>query len=156
MYIKCRNECYVLHNEKMSLRFVRDTKYAFRPSRGSEKAAGVDLKSAHDYLVPRKGRCLISTDLRIELPPGCYGRVAPRSGLALKEFLTVGGGVIDEDYRGVLSVILFNHSNEDYFVRRGDKIAQLVCEKILYPEIVEATELTQTKRGDNGLGSTGV
>lgn len=64
-------------------------------------------------------------------------------------------GVIDEDYRGNVGVVLFNHSDEDFIVKKGDRIAQLICEKIFYPELVEATSLTDTKRADGGFGSTG-
>ena len=75
------------------------------------------------------GKCLVKTGLAMALPPGCYGRVAPRSGLALKKFIDVGAGVIDSDYRGKLGVILFNFSNEDFVINMGDRIAQLIFEK---------------------------
>ena len=74
--------------------------------------------SAYDCVVPAKGKSLIKTDIQIELPSGCYGRIAPRSGLAHKHFLDVGAGVIDEDYRGNVGVILFNFNTEDYKVYR--------------------------------------
>ncbi|CAH0731931.1 unnamed protein product, partial [Brenthis ino] len=138
------------------LKFSRLTQNAFSPTKASEKAAGFDLKSAYDYVVPPRGKELIKTDLQIELPSGCYGRVAPRSGLAVKNFIDVGAGVIDEDYRGNVGVVLFNHSDEQFAVKKGDRIAQLICEKIFYPEIVEATNLSETKRADGGFGSTGV
>ena len=63
------------------------------------------------------------------MPPGCYGRVAPRSGLAVKKFIDLGAGVIDSDYRGELGVVLFNFSNEDFCINTGDRIAQLDFEK---------------------------
>ena len=65
----------------------------------------------------------------IALPPGCYGRIAPRSGLAIKKFIDVGAGVIDADYRGEVGVILFNFSDSDFMVNMGDRIAQLILEK---------------------------
>ncbi|OXA45955.1 Deoxyuridine 5'-triphosphate nucleotidohydrolase [Folsomia candida] len=79
---------------------------------------------------------MVKTDIQIKLPSGYYGRVAPRSGLALKNKLDVGAGVIDEDYRGNVGVILFNFGDADFEINEGDRVAQLICEKI-YPEIVE-------------------
>lgn len=95
------------------------------------------------------------TDIQIELPSGCYGRVAPRSGLAAKHFIDVGAGVIDEDYRGNVGVILFNHSTVPFEVKKGDRIAQLICEQIFYPSIEEVETLSITERGAGGFGSTG-
>ncbi|CAH2095279.1 unnamed protein product [Euphydryas editha] len=140
---------------KTLLKFTRLTENAFPPVKGSERAAGFDLKSAYDYTVPAKGKELVKTDLQIELPSGCYGRVAPRSGLAVKNFIDVGAGVIDEDYRGNVGVVLFNHSDQDFVVKKGDRIAQLICEVIYHPEIIEVDSLTETKRADDGFGSTG-
>ncbi|VVC95145.1 unnamed protein product, partial [Leptidea sinapis] len=76
---------------KVELKFTRLTENAYPPVRGSDKAAGFDLKSAYDYVVPARGKELVKTDLQIELPSECYGRVAPRSGLAVKNFIDVGG-----------------------------------------------------------------
>lgn len=73
------------------LRFTRLTDHAFAPLKGSDKAAGFDLKSAYDYIVPKRGKEMVSTDLKVEIPTGCYGRVAPRSGLAAKNSIDVGG-----------------------------------------------------------------
>ncbi|XP_059051986.1 deoxyuridine 5'-triphosphate nucleotidohydrolase [Achroia grisella] len=144
-----------LFESRPTLKFSRISNNAFTPTKGSEKAAGLDMKSAYDCIVPARGKALVKTDLQIELPPGCYGRVAPRSGLALKNCIDVGAGVIDEDYRGNIGVILFNHSDEDFHVKKGDRIAQLICEKIFYPTVVEVKGLTETKRGEGGFGSTG-
>ena len=94
------------------LRFVRLTEKAIPPTRGSARAAGLDLYSACDTAVPARGKVLVPTDLQIHVPDGCYGRIAPRSGLALHHNIDVGGGVIDGDYRGNVGVILFNHSNK--------------------------------------------
>lgn len=137
------------------LRFAKLSEHAFAPTRGSEKAAGFDLRSAYDYTVPARGKELVKTDIQIEVPDGCYGRVAPRSGLAVKNFIDVGAGVIDQDYRGNVGVVLFNHSEIPFEVKKGDRIAQLICERITYPEIVEVDTLTNTERGAGGFGSTG-
>ena len=90
------------------------------------------------------------------LPPGCYGRIGPRSGLALKKFIDVGAGVIDFDYRGELGVILFNLENEDFIVNMGDKITQPIFEKIETLVIKETDSLEETGRGSKGYGSTGI
>jgi len=106
-------------------------------------------------VIPASGNGLEKTDLAIQLPPGCYGRIAPRSGLALHHRTDVGGGVVDEDYRGNVGVILFNHSNSPFQIHRGDRIAQLICQNIVYPTIREVKELDETERDAKGFGSTG-
>lgn len=90
------------------------------------------------------------------IPSGYYGRVAPRSGLAVKHFIDVGAGVIDEDYRGPLGVVLFNHGQNDFAVKKGDRIAQLLLEKIATPDIEVVEDLDETERGAGGFGSTGI
>ena len=88
-------------------------------------------------------------------PEGTYGRVAPRSGLASKHFIDTGAGVIDADYRGEVKVLLFNHAEKDFDIKQGDRIAQLVLERIYTPEIVEVRDLEESVRGSGGFGSTG-
>ncbi|XP_063229280.1 deoxyuridine 5'-triphosphate nucleotidohydrolase [Bacillus rossius redtenbacheri] len=110
---------------------------------------------AYEVVVPPRGKQLVKTDIQIELPPGCYGRIAPRSGLAYHNHIDVGAGVIDEDYRGNVGVLLFNHSEQPFVVKRGDRIAQLICQRIFYPDLVEVEDLSDTERGENGFGSTG-
>ncbi|KYQ93104.1 dUTP diphosphatase [Tieghemostelium lacteum] len=126
------------------------------PKRGSKDAAGYDLSSAQESIVPARGKALIMTDIQIAIPEGTYGRVAPRSGLAWKNSIDVGAGVIDFDYRGNVGVILFNHSDTDFKVAIGDRIAQLIFEKISTPEPVEVSSLDDTERSSGGFGSTGV
>jgi deoxyuridine 5'-triphosphate nucleotidohydrolase len=131
------------------------SEHAILPTRGSSLAAGLDLYAAHDSIVYARGRELIRTDLAVAVPKGTYGRVAPRSGLAYKHGIDVGAGVIDEDYTGNVGVILFNHSETDFKVLKGDRIAQLIIEKIEYVDIVHVRDLAETHRGTNGFGSTG-
>ncbi|XP_075169847.1 deoxyuridine triphosphatase [Haematobia irritans] len=140
----------------VKLRWAKLTENAFEPVRSTEKAAGLDLRSAYDLVVPARGKILVKTDLQIQVPSGSYGRVAPRSGLALKNFIDVGAGVVDEDYRGNLGVVLFNHSDQKFEVKRGDRIAQLICEQIFYPDLEQVDKLGDTKRGEGGFGSTGI
>ena len=96
------------------------------------------------------------TDLQFTFPSGCYGRIAPRSGLSYNNFIDVGGGVIDPDYTGNVAIILFNFSDVDFAVKRGDRIAQLILERIYLPDLVEMRSLIDTTRGASGFGSSGV
>ncbi|NXH96187.1 DUT protein, partial [Pachycephala philippinensis] len=137
------------------LRFTKLSDNAVAPSRGSARAAGYDLYSAYDCVIPPMEKAVVKTDIQIALPSGCYGRVAPRSGLAAKHFIDVGAGVIDEDYRGNVGVVLFNFGKETFEVKKGDRIAQLICERIYYPELEEVEALDDTERGEGGFGSTG-
>ncbi|XP_027094271.1 deoxyuridine 5'-triphosphate nucleotidohydrolase [Coffea arabica] len=129
---------------------------AVLPSRASSLSAGYDLSSAAEIKVPARGKALIPTDLSIAVPEATYARVAPRSGLTWKNSIDVGAGVIDADYRGPVGVILFNHSDVDFEVKPGDRIAQLIIGKIVTPEVEEVDNLDTTVRGAGGFGSTGV
>jgi len=149
-----------LHEEqsavgKVKLRFAKLSENAYTPTKGSALAAGFDLYSAYDYIVPKQGKQLVMTDIQIALPDGCYGRVAPRSGLAAKHFIDVGAGVIDQDYRGNVGVVLFNFNQEEFKVKKGDRVAQLILERIFLPSIEEVQRLDETERGEGGFGSTG-
>jgi dUTP pyrophosphatase len=125
------------------------------PSRATDGAAGYDLTSAVDTVVPPHGKALCPTDLSFTVPEGTCGRIAPRSGLAWKQHIDIGGGIIDRDFRGNVGVILFNHSNAELKVSCGDRIAQLIIEKIELPTIQEVEELPTSVRGEGGFGSTG-
>lgn len=129
---------------------------AIVPARGSKLAAGYDLSSAKDTIVPSRGKALIPTDLAITVPIDTYGRIAPRSGLAWKNSIDVGAGVIDRDYSGPVGIILFNHSDVDFVIKAGDRVAQLILESIETPDVVEVDDLDTTERGEGGFGSTGV
>jgi dUTP pyrophosphatase len=137
------------------MKYTKVVPEAYPPTKGSVKAAGYDLKSVYDCTVPARGKALVDTGIKVQLPEGCYGRIAPRSGLAVKNFIDVGAGVVDEDYRGVIKVVLFNHSDSPFEVKSGDRIAQFICERIYYPDLEEVKELTETERGEGGFGSTG-
>ncbi|KAH0608902.1 uncharacterized protein H6S33_001130 [Morchella sextelata] len=121
------------------------------PTRGSAFAAG-----SHATIIPARGKALVDTDISIAVPAGTYGRIAPRSGLASKNFIDVGAGVIDADYRGQVKVLLFNHSDSDFEVKEGDRVAQLVLERIYTPEVEEVQDLEESVRGAGGFGSTGI
>jgi len=127
------------------------------PTKGSIYSAGFDLYSAENVTIPAKSKGLVSTGISIAIPTDCYGRVAPRSGLANKNFIDVGAGVIDSDYRGELFVLLFNFSDTDFKVNIGDRIAQLILERIYNIDVAtEVDVLPDTIRGNNGFGSTGI
>lgn len=130
------------------------------PSRGSVEAAGYDIYASEPTTIPANGRALVSTALAIICPLGTYGRIAPRSGLAVKNGISTGAGVIDADYRGEVKVLLFNHNDIDFQVSKGDRIAQLILERIYTPEIQVLDDETwetakSTQRGAGGFGSTG-
>nr|XP_033813954.1 uncharacterized protein LOC117366570 [Geotrypetes seraphini] len=126
------------------------------PTRAYSKAAGYDLYAAQDQVIPVRGRALIKTDIQVSPPPGAYLRVAPRSGLALHQSIDVAAGVIDPDFRGNVAVLLVNQGNSEYRVQMGDRIAQLLCERIWHPDIMQWSRLPETDRGERGFGSTGV
>lgn len=126
------------------------------PTRGSEWSAGLDLSSAKNMTIPAGGRAVVPTDLAIACPAGTYGRIAPRSGLAVKKGIDVGAGVVDADYRGPVGVVLFNLGDADLEVQQGDRIAQLVLEQIVMSPVEVVAELEDTVRGSGGFGSTGV
>jgi len=137
------------------IKFKKLSSHALIPARGSPLAAGFDLFSAHETTIKAGGHGLVKTDIAVQLPYGSYGRVAPRSGLAYKKFINIGAGVVDVDYRGNVGVVVFNHYHEDFVVKYGDRVAQLVIEKIFMPSVVVTDELTDTERGAGGYGSTG-
>ena len=126
-------------------------------TRGSDGSVGYDLYSNEDAIVPcQAGNALVGTGLAVRIPDGCYGRVAPRSGLAVKHCIDVGAGVIDPDYTGEVKVVLFNRGFDNFEIKKGDRIAQLILERCETPHIKEIGLLEETLRGSDGFGSTGV
>jgi deoxyuridine 5'-triphosphate nucleotidohydrolase len=141
------------------LRVKRLSEYAVIPTRGSQEAAGYDLYAAYDCEIEPQSKSIVKTDLAIAVPFGCYGRIAPRSSFAWKQHTDIGAGVVDSDYRGNVGVVVFNLSSSVVKVSRGDRIAQLILEKICFADISEVDsndELGETIRGSGGFGSTGV
>ena len=130
------------------------------PQYESDGAAGMDLRAFLDKTIsiPPLGRAKIPTGLRLEIPEGFEGQVRPRSGLAVKYGVTVlnSPGTIDSDYRGDLDVILANFGEENFFVKNGDRIAQLVIAPVMRAVFEETAALSATKRGEGGFGSTGI
>ena len=157
-YNEVRQICklYVMKTAQGSVKVKRLCNNARLSVRGTTGAAGYDLAATQTAVVLAHGKVLVKTSLSISMPTGCYGRIAPRSGLAIKKFIDVGAGVVDEDYRGELGVVLFIFGNEEFKINMGDKIAQLIFEKIKTPEVVEVDSLEETGRGEKGFGSTGI
>lgn len=141
-----------------TLRVKRLSENAILPVRGSDLAAGYDLASAEEVLIPAHGKAIAKTDLAMAIPVGHYGRIAPRSGFSWKKHTDIGAGVIDADYRGNVGVVIFNHSDEDITVCQGDRVAQLILEKCSTPDVEDVGEddLDETNRGEEGFGSTGM
>jgi dUTP pyrophosphatase len=144
----------------MSLQVTRLVDNAILPTRGSPGAAGLDLYSADGYVVMPGHRVVVSTGISVKLPLGTYGRVAPRSGLAVKHGLDILAGVIDPDYTGEVKVVLVNTDMRvPFFIKPGYRIAQLILECYVpatVQENLEPGEIPQTQRGDSGFGSTGM
>lgn len=131
----------------------------FKPEYKTENSAGMDIKAWIDQpqtLSPGE-RVLIPAGFRIALPKGWEAQVRPRSGLALKEGITVlnSPGTIDADYRGPVGVILINHGKKDYTLHRGDRIAQLIIQPAYRVQLEQRENLPASIRGDSGFGSTG-
>jgi dUTP pyrophosphatase len=132
------------------------------PQYQSDEAAGLDLLAAIGaqvtVVIGPGRRALIPTGLSLELPSGFEGQVRPRSGLALKHGITVlnSPGTIDSDYRGEVMIILINLGSAPFAIKRGERIAQLVVAPVTRAELIEASEISSTRRGSGGFGSTRV
>ena len=127
------------------------------PTRGSESAAGYDLYSSETVSIPVGTRIPVNTGIAISMPSKnpLYARIAPRSGLSVRG-LDVGAGVIDPDYRGPIKVLLINNSTESFRINQGDRVAQLILERMECPECILTDTLPDTSRGSRGFGSTGI
>jgi dUTP pyrophosphatase len=129
------------------------------PKYGKPGDAGADLASRIDFTLPAGERALIPTGISVALPPGYVALVHPRSGLAIKNGISMVNtpGTVDASYRGELQIILINHDkSEDFVIKKGDRIAQLVIQKVEQAEFIEVESLPGTDRGAGGFGSTGV
>lgn len=151
-----------MENNKIEIKIekVRGCEDLPLPVSTSELSSGVDLLSAEAsdaVLKPGKIK-LISSGIKIMIPKGYEGQIRPRSGLALKHGITVLNtpGTIDSDYRGIVKVILINLGEEDFNIQRGDRIAQLVIQKIFLPNFKLVKTLDKTKRGESGFGHSGI
>lgn len=147
------------------LTFVKLTQDAEDVVQGTDKSAGYDIKACETVLIPARSKQTVKTGLRVEFPVGVYGRLASRSGLAVKHGIEVGAGVIDEDYEGELMVLLWNHSDCDFKVEKGDRICQFIPHgeirvkvfiKNKAGEVGRPLNVVRSNRGVSGFGSTGI
>ena len=117
--------------------------------------AGADLTASQKMLIPPRDRLLVTTGIHLEIPEGHVGLIWPRSGLAVKKGIDCGAGVIDSHYRGEVKVLLFNHSDSEFQIEQGDRIAQLLIQKVERVQFLPADQLSETTRSHMGFGSTG-
>ena len=127
------------------------------PSYATPGAAGMDVVAAEDFDLAPGQRHAVATGFRVAIPDGYEIQVRPRSGLAIKHGISVPNtpGTIDSDYRGELKILLINHGDKPFAIRRGDRIAQLVPAAVTKAEFDEIADLCETARGTGGFGSTG-
>ncbi|MBA4407546.1 dUTP diphosphatase [bacterium] len=129
------------------------------PEYATEGSSGLDLRASVDSEMKiEKGKVgLVPTNLRVEIPVGYEIQIRPRSGLAAKNGIGVlnSPGTIDSDYRGEIKVILFNFGEEDFVIKRGDRVAQMILSKIYRADLIVADELNDSTRGEGGFGHTG-
>lgn len=137
-----------------SLQVKKLNELAVLPSKGSPQSAGYDLATIEEYTLAPMERKLFKTGLSLAIPQGMYGRIAPRSGLAFKDGIDVLAGVIDEDYRGEIGVVLINLGKTEKKFNVGDKVAQIIFEIYNNVDPQFVAELNQTVRGSGGFGST--
>lgn len=144
----------------MTTKFKKLVPEAKIPTRGTPRAAGLDLYSTETISLAPGAYHAVKTGLAIELQPGTQGEVRPRSGLAVKHGVTVlnSPGTIDDDYRGEVKVVLVNHGPSIFDIKPGDRIGQLVIQyvPIDIQDVEEVLELSQSDRGEKGFGSTGI
>ena len=142
----------------MTVKFLRIDPSAELPTYAHPGDAGMDIRSIEELTIAPGARALVHTGLVMMLPPGYEAQVRPRSGLALKNGVTVLNtpGTIDEGYRGEVGVILVNFGSEPFKVEKGAKIAQMVSAPCTRAEIVETDEVDDTVRGTGGFGSSGL
>ena len=125
------------------------------PTRATPKSVGLDLYSPTSVLIPAHGKILIDMGIAFQIPIGYYGRIAPRSGLAIHHHIHVGAVVVDPDYTGSVHVLLMNLSSQDHVIEKNHHIAQMILEKVAYPIICEVPQMLSTECGAKGFGSTG-
>jgi len=141
---------------KLKIKKINDS--AIIPNYAHSTDSGMDLYSIEDKIIRPNETALIKTGLKIELPPNTEAQIRPKSGIALKNSVTVLNtpGTIDEGYTGEIQVILINHGERLYKVNKGKKIAQLVVMPVIRVDIEQVNELVETSRGVGGFGSTGL
>ena len=141
--------------EHTMIGYVRFSENSIVPVKATPGSSAVDLFSAENVMIPAKGRSLVSTDIGVVLPENTCGTIMSRSGLALNQDISVFAGLIDNDYRGPIKIIVFNDGPGDFEIRQGMRIAQLLIQRVVNAFLCEVREMTPTQRGGGGFGSTG-
>jgi dUTP pyrophosphatase len=144
-----------MQNANLSVRVKKLRADARLPLRAAESDAGADLCCLEAFTLAPGERRLVPTGLALEIPPGHYGRVAPRSGLAVRHGIHTLAGVVDSSYRGELQALLINLGAEPVSFEPGARIAQLIIERIAVCDFLWSEELSETERGAGSFGSTG-
>ena len=144
---------------KTTLKIIKNDPRVCLPAYETQGAAGMDLRAflEADVEIPSGGRAKITTGFKLEIPEGFEAQIRPRSGLALRNGVTVlnAPGTIDSDYRGDVDIILINLGQETFTVKNGDRIAQMIVSPVFRAEISETDTISVTERGCGGFGSTG-
>lgn len=139
----------------LKVRIKKIDSNAIIPQYSSEDAAGLDFFSNEDYEFQVGETHIIKTGIQMEIPKGYAGLIWDRSGLSSKHSVEKMAGVIDSDYRGEIGIVLHNQSKKSYKISKGDKVAQMLIQKVERVLIKEVDELSETPRGTGGFGSTG-
>ncbi|MFN8577536.1 MAG: dUTP diphosphatase [Candidatus Sericytochromatia bacterium] len=142
----------------MKLKVKRISEDAILPKYIHSTDSGMDVFSIEDITIKPSETSLVKTGLKIELPPNTEAQIRPKSGIALKNSVTVLNtpGTIDEGYTGEICIILINHGKEDYKINKGEKIAQMVIQPVIRVEVEEVEDINTSSRGEGGFGSTGL
>ena len=143
--------------KQIIVRFFQDSEFAKEATQATEGSAGYDLFAAEAMTVLPRNCETVSIDFRWSIPKGFYGKIYPRSSL-VKNMITVEAGLIDSDYRGIIHMLIVNHPNKAFTIRTGDRVAQAVFveQYVLFKKVGKKEFLAITKRGEGGLGSSGV
>ncbi len=139
----------------MKIKIKKIHQDAIIPKYSHKGDAGMDIYSIEDIILESGQRKMIKTGISMEIPEGYVALVWDKSGLAGKKGIKTMAGVIDCHYRGEYTIVLLNTSKEKYEIKKGDKICQILIQKVESPEIEQVSELSETKRGEGGFGSTG-
>ncbi len=139
----------------MELKIKKLHPEAKMPTYAHHNDAGMDLYAVEETIIPAQGRVLVPTGLAMAIPDGYVGLVWDKSGISYKAGLKVIGGVADAGYRGEIFVGIMNTTDEEYIFAKGDKVAQMLIQKVEQPTLLEVDELDETARGEGAFGSTG-
>ena len=147
----------LLGNESVVVNVITEKNEKKIPLLSYSDSAGYDLPSDETVVIPSWSRKLVNTKIRFQIPKGFYGEIKPRSGLSIKKGVVAFNGTIDSGYFGYVYVIVFNFSNDDYIIEKGDRIAQIIfkkCHSVIFNFLDKVSSTSD--RGDSGFGSSGV